>query len=91
VPPTTALNKKLGIFVRPAAGFVALSALAADLPAPVLADLLGRSITTATRWSALAARDNAEYVATRIESPRREPTVYGRCPGKQRIVVGAHS
>jgi hypothetical protein len=31
-----ALNKKLGVFVRPARG-AALSALAADLPAPVLA------------------------------------------------------
>ena len=65
---STALNKKLGIFVRPARG-AALSALAADLPAPVLADLLGLSITTATRWSALAARDNADYIAARIASP----------------------
>ena len=65
---STALNKKLGIFVRPARG-AALSALAADLPAPVLADLLGLSITTATRWSALAARDNADYVAARIAHP----------------------
>ncbi|MDT5133674.1 MAG: hypothetical protein QOE41_2985, partial [Mycobacterium sp.] len=65
---STALNKKLGIFIRPARG-AALSALAADLPAPVLADLLGLSITTATRWGALAARDNAEYIAARIESP----------------------
>ena len=64
---STALNKKLGIFVRPARG-AALSALAADLPAPVLADLLGLSIATATRWAALAARDNAEYVAARIDS-----------------------
>jgi hypothetical protein len=44
---STALNKKLGIFVRPARG-AALSALAADLPAPVLGDLLGLSISTAT-------------------------------------------
>jgi len=64
---STALNQKLGIFVRPGRG-AALSALAADLPAPVLADLLGLSITTATRWGALAARDNAAYVAARIES-----------------------
>jgi hypothetical protein len=42
---------------------------AADLPAPVLAELLGFSITTATRWSALAARDNADYVAARIANP----------------------
>lgn len=64
----TALNKNLGIFVRSGRG-AALNALAADLPAPVLAELLGLSITTATRWSALAARDNAEYVAARIECP----------------------
>ena len=65
---STSLNKNVGIFVRPARG-AALSALAADLPAPVLAHLLGLSIATATRWGALAARDNAEYVAARIESP----------------------
>jgi hypothetical protein len=65
---STSLNKNVGIFVRPARG-AALCALAADLPAPVLADLLGLSITTATRWGALAARDNAEYIAARIESP----------------------
>jgi hypothetical protein len=45
---STALNEKLGVFVRPARG-AALSALAADLPAPILADLLGLSIETATR------------------------------------------
>jgi hypothetical protein len=71
---TTALNKQLGIFVRPARG-AALSTLAADLPAPVLAGLLGLSITTATRWGALAARDNAEYVAARIESPPQQVSV----------------
>jgi hypothetical protein len=64
----TALNQKAGIFVRPGRGS-ALNALAADLPAPVLAELLGFSITTATRWSALAARDNADYVAARIANP----------------------
>jgi hypothetical protein len=73
---STALNKKLGIFVRPARG-AALSALAADLPAPVLADLLGLSITTATRWGALAARDNAEYIAARIKSPPARKSVSG--------------
>jgi hypothetical protein len=65
---STGLNQKLGIFIRPGRG-AALAALAADLPAAVLADLLGLSITTATRWSALAARDNAAYIAARIESP----------------------
>jgi hypothetical protein len=64
---STALNEKLGIFVRPGRG-AALAAFAADLPAAILADLLGLSITTATRWAALAARDNAAYIAARIES-----------------------
>lgn len=65
---STSLNQKVGIFIRPARG-AALSALAADLPAPVLADLLGISIETAARWGALAARDNADYVAARITNP----------------------
>jgi hypothetical protein len=64
---STGLNQKLGIFIRPGRG-AALADLAADLPAPVLADLLGLSITTATRWAALAARDNAAYIAARMES-----------------------
>lgn len=64
----TALNQKAGIFIRPGRGS-ALNALAGDLPAPVLAELLGLSITTATRWGALAARDNADYVAARIANP----------------------
>jgi hypothetical protein len=64
---STGLNQKLGIFIRPGRG-AALAGLAADLPAPVLADLLGLSITTATRWAALAAHDNAAYVAARMES-----------------------
>ena len=65
---STSLNKKAGIFVRSARG-AALSALAADLPAPVLADLLGLSITAATRWGAVAAKDNADYLAARISHP----------------------
>ena len=73
---STSLNKKLGIFVRAARG-AALSALAADLPAPVLADLLGLSITTATRWGALAARDNADYVAARIAPAARGKSAIG--------------
>ena len=65
---STSLNKNVGIFVRPARG-AALCALAADLPAPVLADLLGVSVAAATRWGALAARDNADYLAVRISHP----------------------
>ena len=62
------LNKEIGVFVRPARG-AALCALAADLPAPVLAELLGLSISAATGWAALAARDEADYLAARIANP----------------------
>ena len=63
----TALNQA-GIYVRSGRGG-ALTALAGDLPAPVLAEILGLSVTTATRWTALANHDNAEYVAARIKVP----------------------
>ena len=87
---STSLNKNVGIFVRPARG-AALSALAADLPAPVLADLLG--------CPSPPRRDGAHWppgttpsTSPRASSPRRrEPAVCGRCPGEQRIVVGAHT
>lgn len=39
--------------------------LATDLPAPVLADLIGIADTTAGRWAALAARDWSGYIAQR--------------------------
>ncbi|QSE41326.1 hypothetical protein JXX30_00350 [Rhodococcus erythropolis] len=65
---STNLNKSAGIFTRPARG-AALCALAADLPAPVLADLLGISVAAATRWSALAGRDHLDYLAARIDNP----------------------
>jgi hypothetical protein len=45
---STALNRKLGIFIRPGRG-TALAGLGADLPAPVVAEVCGLSITTATR------------------------------------------
>lgn len=48
----------------------ALLALAADLPAPILADLLGLHITTATRWVEYARRDWSAYIATRAEDLR---------------------
>ncbi|MFC9553645.1 hypothetical protein ACFTWF_22590 [Rhodococcus sp. NPDC056960] len=47
----------------------ALAALAGDLPAPVLADLLGISVSAATRWSAVAARDYTDYLAARTAHP----------------------
>ena len=63
----TLLNARVGIFVRPARGG-ALCELAADLPAPVLAELLGLSVGTATRWTTLAGRDWTDYLATRAQA-----------------------
>jgi hypothetical protein len=42
--------------------------LAAEVPAPILAELLGLSISTATRWATLASRDRDQYTAMRGES-----------------------
>ena len=50
----------------------ALLALAADLPAPVLADLLGLHVSTASRWATYARRDWSAYLAARAEDARRE-------------------
>lgn len=65
----TALNATVGIHVRPARG-AALCDLAADLPAPVLAELLGLSIGTATRWTALVARDWTDYLTARADTAK---------------------
>lgn len=46
----------------------AMFQLAAAMPVPVLADLLGLSPNTAVRWAALAARDWSQYTAIRHES-----------------------
>lgn len=43
----------------------ALMALAADLPAAIIADLLGMHINTAIRWVRYAGRDWADYLAAR--------------------------
>ncbi|MEU8598419.1 hypothetical protein AB0D07_32770 [Streptomyces globisporus] len=40
-------------------------ALAADVPASILAEVTGTSVHNATRWATLAKRDWAEYIATR--------------------------
>lgn len=45
----------------------ALFALAAEIPTPILADTLGLSRNTATRWATLAARDWSQYTAERRE------------------------
>ena len=58
------LNCDLGLSLRRARN-TALCTLAEDLPASVLADLLGIHITTATRWTKLVKRDWAQYVSER--------------------------
>ncbi|MER5737344.1 hypothetical protein ABT117_16920 [Streptomyces sp. NPDC002262] len=42
-------------------------ALATDLPASVLADLTGTSISNATRWTGYARRDWLDYIASRTQ------------------------
>ncbi len=68
----TLLNDRLGIFIRPARGG-ALCELTADLPAPVLAEFLGLSVGTATRWTMLAGRDWTDYLAARAVDDDRRP------------------
>jgi hypothetical protein len=46
----------------------AMFQLAAEMPAPVLADLLGLAPTTASRWAKLAARDWSQYAAMRRDA-----------------------
>ncbi len=67
---TTRLNRH-GISVRPARNG-ALAALAADLPAAILADLLGMHVHTAVRWVTYARRDWADYLAARAEDQKDE-------------------
>lgn len=43
----------------------AMFQLAAEMPVPILAELLGLAPTTATRWAALSARDWSQYAAMR--------------------------
>jgi hypothetical protein len=58
-----------GIHAR-AARNAALLTLAADLPVPVLADLLGLHVSTATRWARYVQRDWAAYLAARADETR---------------------
>ncbi|BCW42740.1 hypothetical protein StoSoilB3_42750 (plasmid) [Arthrobacter sp. StoSoilB3] len=65
---TTAMSAPLrrqGINLR-AGRSAALINLARDVPPSVLSDLLGISITTATRWSTLSSRDWIDYPKTRL-------------------------
>jgi hypothetical protein len=48
-----------------AARNAAMFQLAAEIPTPILADILGLAANTATRWAALAARDWSQYTAQR--------------------------
>lgn len=60
------LNRELGLYTRPARAS-ALCALAEDLPAPVLADLLAVHITTAIRWTSLVTHDWSSYLGARAD------------------------
>lgn len=50
----------------------ALLTLATDLPAPVLAELIGLNPNTATRWAKLAQRDWTDYLLQRSTQPSHE-------------------
>jgi hypothetical protein len=70
---THAMTQKLGrhdITVRSARNG-ALAALATDLPAAVMADLLGMHVNTAVRWVIYARRDWADYLAARTADQAR--------------------
>ena len=54
-----------------AARNAAMFQLAAEIPTPILADILGLAPNTATRWAALAARDWSQYTAQRDTHLRR--------------------
>jgi hypothetical protein len=61
---------ELGVHLR-AAQNTALMTLAGDLPASVLAELLGLGISAATRWTKSAQRDWTDYLAARAHGPNR--------------------
>jgi len=65
---STSLNEQLGLQIRPGRGG-ALCDLADELPAAVLAALLGISVDTAGRWGALVKRDWTGYIAERDGQP----------------------
>ena len=76
---TNRLNRH-GISARPARNG-ALMALAADLPAAIIADLLGMHINTAIRWVRYAGRDWAEYLAARATEQDKMATGRSFCNG----------
>lgn len=67
------LLNRVGIRTRTARNS-ALISLAADLPAPVLADLLGLHINTAVRWVRRSKRDWAAYIEARAEAGQMAAT-----------------
>ncbi|HUY52106.1 MAG TPA: hypothetical protein VMV92_41460 [Streptosporangiaceae bacterium] len=68
---TNLLNRH-GISARPARNG-ALAALASDLPAAILADLLGLHINTAVRWVTYARKDWTDYLADRAADLENDP------------------
>ena len=50
----------------------AMFQLAAEIPTPILAELLGLATNTATRWAALAARDWSQYTALRAAAAKKD-------------------
>jgi hypothetical protein len=63
---------ELGVHLR-AARNTALMTLAEDLPASILAELLGLNIGTAVRWTKLAQRDWTDYLAVRAHTRQITP------------------
>ncbi|MEV3927563.1 hypothetical protein [Actinomadura coerulea] len=57
-----------------AARNAALIALVEDLPAPILAHVLGLHINTAVHWTQIARRDWTEYLIAREEDAKRGNT-----------------
>lgn len=78
---TNLLNRQ-GISTRPARNG-ALSALAADLPAAILADLLGLHVNTAVRWVTYARRDWTDYLAARAAE-------HGKPQQDDKLPIGGH-
>jgi len=68
----TVLNNRLGLPVRHARNS-AISALALDLPSPVLAGLSGIEIGTAIRWTKLVKRDWNDYLTQRAKQVSTAP------------------
>lgn len=62
----------------------ALITLAAELPAPILADLLGLNINTAVQWTQHASRDWSRYLEARIGAPKTSQRVIQTVPPGER-------